>query len=78
MTMTFDKLATYLVGLFLLLFLLVFAYQGIVEQHLAYNSSKVNIRLDGDKAVFFGIANLLAAICLVFIFQSRHKRNDEL
>lgn len=76
--MNFEKLGTHLTGLIFMGFLLLFAYQGIVQQHLFYVSSRTNIRLDGYQAVLFGTAALVAAISLMPIFLSTKKENDEL
>jgi hypothetical protein len=73
--MNFDKLSTYLIGIFLMSILLNFAYQGIIEQHLYYDSPKINIRLNGYQAILFGLAKLIAATYLIYIFLSKKKRH---
>lgn len=75
--MNIKKTANYLIGIILMSILLVFAYQGIIEHHLYYDTPKMNIRLDGYQAVFFGLINLIAAAILVYIFQSNKKTNDD-
>ena len=76
--MNFEKLSTYFIGIFIMSILLNFAYQGIIEQHLYYDSPKINIRLNDYQAILFGLANLIAAAYLIYIFLSQKKKNDEL
>ncbi len=75
--MNLEKISTYLGGILIVSILFIFAYQGIVEQHLYYDVPKINIRLDGSQASFFGLANLTAAMYLILIFLSQKHKNNQ-
>ena len=64
--MTFNKYSKF----FWLLGVLIMyniAYDGILLKSIHYNSSKININVDGTEAIVIGILALIAGIYLLYL-----------